>query len=93
MEGANVTAEIRPLCAKDLERLTVCRLNIFFKVAVELQLRHEPGTQLGELGRCSSTSHADLESSVLQDWTLIPAKHTRLNLMTWSFYTIWEYMV
>lgn len=53
--------------------LTVGRLHILLQFAIELQLRHKPGTHFSELWRCSTTSHRCLKRSLLQEWPLVSA--------------------
>lgn len=56
--------------------LTVGGVDVLLQLAVEAELRDDPGTQLGELGRSGTVLHGRFQGSILQHVALIPAEVT-----------------
>lgn len=63
--------------------LTVCGMNILLQLAVQFELRDNPGAELGVLRRSCSSFYSTLQSTILQNGTLVP-------MVTGSQITFWE---
>lgn len=53
--------------------LTVCSVHILLQLAVEAELRDDPGTQLGELRWGGTFVHCRFQGSIFQHVALVPA--------------------
>lgn len=54
------------------EALTVGGLHVLLQFAVELELGHDPGTELGKFRGFSTSTHRCLQGSIFKQGPLVP---------------------